>query len=89
MIYPWSIYDELRHYIHKHEYVSSACRLTHEEEMLLIKMCSSEMRDHASVEILNRKAFVTGVGHLHELPQDVSIIIFCFSCKRRKDSSTN
>lgn len=72
---PWSIYEELRHYVRKHEYVSSACRLTHEEEMLLIKLSNTEMHDKPSVDILNRKAFVSATSHLIELPPDASITV--------------
>ena len=75
MTCPWSIYDELCHYIRKHEHVSSACRLTSDEEMLLIKLCDLDLDSQASVEILNRKAFVSGVGHLQEIPKDSSITV--------------
>jgi len=75
MTCPWSIYDELTHYIRKHEHVSSACRLTHEEEMLLMQLCDSEMREKLSVEVMNRKAFVSGVSHLAEIPKESSITV--------------
>ena len=72
---PWSIYEEFRHYVRKHEYVSSACRLTYEEEMLLMKLSDSETHEKTSIEILNRKAFVSGVSHLYSLSSDASITV--------------
>jgi hypothetical protein len=72
---PWSIAEELEKYIQKHGYVSSACRLTTEEELLLLQLCSPEGRERLSLTLLNRKAFVSAVTTLATLPQDKSLTV--------------
>ena len=72
---PWSIAEELEKYTQKHGYVSSACRLTAEEEMLLLQLCGSESRDRLSLTLLNRKAFVAAVTSLATLPQDKTLTV--------------
>jgi hypothetical protein len=72
---PWSITEELEKYIKKHGHVSSACRLTTEEEMLLLQLCNTEDRGHLSLTLINRKAFVTAVTSLATLPPDKTLTV--------------
>lgn len=72
---PWSIAEEMEEYTRKHEFVSSACRLTTEEEMLLLQLCSPDARDRLSLSLLNRKAFVGAVTSLSSLPQDKTLTV--------------
>lgn len=72
---PWSVAEELEEYAKKHVYVSSACRLTTEEEMLLLQLCSPDARGRLSLTLLNRKAFVTAVSSLATLPRDKSLTV--------------
>ncbi len=74
---PWSIIDELVKYTRKHGYVSSACRLTTEEEMLLQQLCYAELGNNAKLPLplLNRKAFVSAVVALATLPPDKTLTV--------------
>jgi hypothetical protein len=72
---PWSIAEEMEEYAKKHVFVSSACRLTTEEEMLLLQLCSPDARGRLSLTLLNRKAFVTAVSSLSTLPKDKSLTV--------------
>jgi hypothetical protein len=72
---PWSIAAEMEEYVKKHIYVSSACRLTTEEEMLLLQLCSPDSRGRLSLTLLNRKAFVTAVTSLASLPKDKTLTV--------------
>jgi hypothetical protein len=72
---PWSVVEEMEAYVRKHSYVSSACRLTAEEEMLIIQMCSSEDGRRLPLLLLNRKAFVTAVMALSTLPKDKTLTV--------------
>lgn len=72
---PWSIAEEMEEYAKKHVFVSSACRLTTEEEMLLLQLCSPDARGKLSMTLLNRKAFVTAVSSLVTLPPDKSLTV--------------
>jgi hypothetical protein len=72
---PWSIEEEMEAYTKKHGYVSSACRLTTEEEMLLLQLCSPDERGRLSLTLLNRKAFVGAVTSLATLPKDKTLTV--------------
>ena len=72
---PWSISAEMEEYVKKHIHVSSACRLTTEEEMLLLQLCSPENRGRLTLTLLNRKAFVTAVTSLATLPKDKTLTV--------------
>ena len=72
---PWSVAEEMEEYAKKHAFVSSACRLTTEEEMLLLQLCSPGARGRLSLILLNRKAFVTAVSSLATLPPDKSLTV--------------
>ena len=72
---PWSVAEEMEEYAKKHVYVSSACRLTTEEEMLLLQLCSPDARGRLSLILLNRKAFVTAVSSLSTLPKDKTLTV--------------
>lgn len=72
---PWSITEELEKYIQKHGYVASACRLSTEEEMLLLELCGAESRERLSLTLLNRKAFVAAVTSLSTLPKDKTLTV--------------
>jgi hypothetical protein len=72
---PWSIAEELEKYIQKHGYVSSACRLTTEEELLLLQLCSPEGRERLPLTLVNRQAFVSAVTTLATLPQDKTLTV--------------
>lgn len=62
-------------YIKKHGFVSSACRLTTDEEMLLLELCSPDERGRLSLTLLNRKAFVGAVVSLASLPKDKTLTV--------------
>lgn len=66
---PWSVQEEMEEYAKKHVFVSSACRLTTEEELLLLQLCEPTARGRLSLSLLNRKAFVTAVSSLASLPK--------------------
>jgi Protein of unknown function (DUF3638)/Protein of unknown function (DUF3645) len=72
---PWSINAEMEEYVKKHIHVSSACRLTTEEEMLLLQLCSPDANGRLSLTLLNRKAFVTAVMSLASLPKDKTLTV--------------
>ncbi len=72
---PWSISEEMEAYVKKHGYVSSACRLTTEEELLLLQLCTPESKDRLSLTLLNRKAFVGAVSSLSSLPKDKTLTV--------------
>ena len=72
---PWSVAEEMEEYAMKHAFVSSACRLTTEEELLLLQLCSPDARGRLSLILLNRKAFVTAVSSLSTLPKDKSLTV--------------
>jgi hypothetical protein len=72
---PWSIAEEMESYTKKHEYVSSSCRLTTDEEMLLLQLCSPDGRARLSLTLLNRKAFVGAVTNLATLPKDKTMSV--------------
>lgn len=72
---PWSVTEEMEAYVKKHSFVSSACRLTTEEEMLILEMCSSDTRGKLSLILLNRKAFVAAVTTLGTLPKDKTLTV--------------
>jgi hypothetical protein len=72
---PWSIAEEMESYTRKHGFVSSACRLTTEEEMLLLQLCCPNNTDRLSLSLLNRKAFVGAVTSLATLPADKTLSV--------------
>mmetsp|Transcript_14755 Transcript_14755/g.40767 ORF Transcript_14755/g.40767 Transcript_14755/m.40767 type:complete len:3812 (+) Transcript_14755:277-11712(+) len=72
---PWSVTEEMEQYVKKHGYVSSACRLTTEEEMLLLQMCSPNAQGRLSLTLLNRKAFVGAVRTLGSLAKDKTLSV--------------
>jgi hypothetical protein len=72
---PWSVEEELEEYAKKHVYVSSACRLTTEEELLLVQLCKPDSRGRLSLALLNRKAFVTAVSSLAALPKGKKLTV--------------
>ena len=62
-------------YTTKHDFVSSACRLTTDEELLLLELCSAETRSRLSHTLLNYKAFVAAVTSLATLAKDKSLTV--------------
>ena len=72
---PWSIAEEMEAYTKKHGFVSSPCRLTTEEEMLLLQLCSPDSQSRLPLTLLNRKAFVGAVRTLATLPKDKTMTI--------------
>ena len=72
---PWSVAEEMEEYAKKHVFVSSACRLTTEEEMLILQLCKPNARGRLSLTLLNRKAFVTAVSSLATLPDNKSLTV--------------
>lgn len=72
---PWSVSEEMEEYCKKHQFVSSACRLTTAEELLILQLCSPTARDRLSLALLNRKAYVTAVSSLGQLPPDKSLTV--------------
>jgi hypothetical protein len=75
MTCPWSPVEEMEQYVKKHPYVSSACRLSTEEEQLLLQLCSPDARDKLSLALLNRKAYVSAVTSLGSLPPDKTLSV--------------
>lgn len=57
-----------REYIKKYDFVSSACRLTTEEELLLLKMCTPTLGHRLPTELVNRNAYVSAVSNIGTLP---------------------
>lgn len=72
---PWDIAEEMEAYTRKHGFVSSSCRLTTDEEMLLLQMCSSSSRGKLSLSLINRKAFVAAVTTLATIPKDKTLTV--------------
>ena len=72
---PWSVATEMEEYAKKHVFVSSTCRLTTEEELLLLQLCKPDARGRLSLTLLNRKAFVTAVSSLATLPDNKSLTV--------------
>jgi hypothetical protein len=72
---PWSILEEMEAYVMKHSFISPACRLTADEEMLLLEMCSTETKNRLALSLLNRKAFVAAVTSLGSLPKDKTLTV--------------
>lgn len=72
---PWSVAEEMEAYVKKHGFVSSACRLTTEEEMLILEMSGVDTRGKLTLSLLNRKAFVAAVTTLGTLPKDKTLTV--------------
>ena len=72
---PWSITEEMESYVKKHAFVSAPCRLTTEEEMLLLQLCTPGAQERLSLTLLNRKAFVAAVTSLSSLPKDKTLTV--------------
>jgi hypothetical protein len=72
---PWSIQGEMKEYVLKHAYVSAACRLTPDEEMLLLQLCSATMRSALYTDLINRKAFVKAVRTVGQIPQGEMVTV--------------
>ena len=72
---PWSITEEMEDYVKKHAHVSASCRLTMEEEMLLLQLCTPGPQGRLPLTLLNRKAFVAAVSSLSDLPKDKTLTI--------------
>lgn len=58
----------IREYVKKYDFVSSACRLTTEEELLLLKMCTPSVGYRLPTELVNRNAYVSAVSNIGTLP---------------------
>ena len=58
----------IREYVKKYDFVSSACRLTTEEELLLLKMCTPTFGYRLPTELVNRNAYVSAVSNIGTLP---------------------
>lgn len=72
---PWSVREEMEEYCKKHQHVSSVCRLTTAEELLLLQLCTPTARERLTLVLLNRKAFVTAVNSLAKLPPDKTLTV--------------
>ncbi len=72
---PWSVQEEMKEYVVKHAHVSSACRLTTDEEMLLLQLCSAAMRSRLYPELINRKAFIKAVRTVGQIPQGEMVTV--------------
>jgi hypothetical protein len=72
---PWNVEEEMFEYVAKHSFVSSACRLSKDEEMLLLHLCSNNTRSHLAKELVNRRAFVEAVNTLDQIPPEQSITV--------------
>ena len=72
---PWSIQEEMVEYVRKSGFVSSACRLTPPEELLLLKLGVAEAGTRLPLVLLNRRAFVTAVSNVYQLPPDKSLTV--------------
>eukprot|EP00979_Chaetoceros_neogracilis_P007746 scaffold1658_cov248-Chaetoceros_neogracile.AAC.5 len=72
---PWNVQDEMKEYVLKHAYVSSACRLSKDEETLLLQLCTTNMRSELYKELVNRKAFVEAVATLDHIPPDQTVMV--------------
>ena len=60
-------------YVKKYDYVSSACRLTTEEERLLLKLATPSVGYRLSTELVNRSAYVSAVNNIGSLPLDKTL----------------
>jgi len=69
MKYPGSVREEMTECVRKHAYVSAACRLSAEEELLLLKLCSPSTRARLSAGLTNRQAFLCALGNVHNIPE--------------------
>jgi len=72
---PWSVFEEMREYVKKYDYVSSACRLTTEEEQLLLKLCSPSFGYRLPTELVNRSAYVSAVSNIDSLPSGKTLSV--------------
>jgi hypothetical protein len=72
---PWSVHDEMVQYVNKQQFVSAACRLSPDEELLLLKLCQPANGARLSLKLLNRKAYVTAVTTLATLPPNKSVTV--------------
>lgn len=72
---PWSVEEEMRDYVRKHFYVSAECRLSTDEELLLLQQCSMSMDSELYVELMNRRAFVSAIESLENLPKDRTLTV--------------
>lgn len=72
---PWSIEEEMIEYVRKSDFVSSACRLTPQEELLLLRLGSVNSTSKPPLILLNRRAFVTAVSSVYHLPPDKSLTV--------------
>jgi hypothetical protein len=70
---PWSVFEEMSEYVKKYDYVSSACRLTTEEELLLLKLATPSVGYRLPTELVNRTAYVSAVNNIGTLPMDKSL----------------
>lgn len=72
---PWSVAEEMEEYVKKHPFVSSACRLTTEEELLILGLCKPYASSRLSLALINRQAYVGAVSSLSMLPPDKSLSV--------------
>ena len=72
---PWSVQEEMTEYVRKFSHVSSACRLTCEEEISLLHLCASSTRSRLSFELMNRNAFVSAMSSLSDIPSDQKMTV--------------
>lgn len=72
---PWNVREEMKEYIRKHAFVSSACRLTPDEELMLLQLCSSSVVSSYNNVLMNRKAFVGAVSSLGLVPKDQKMTV--------------
>jgi hypothetical protein len=70
---PWSVYEEMMEYVKKYDFVSSACRLTTEEELLLLKLATPSVGYRLPTELVNRSAYVSAVNNIGTLPMGKSL----------------
>ena len=64
---PWSVEEEMSHYIEKHPYVSSACRLTPDEELLLLGLCRPSRGNNLAIKLFNRRKYLSSIVDLERL----------------------
>ena len=57
-------------YLHKVLCVSSACKLTCEEDILLLRLCAFSTRSRISFKLMNRKAFISTLSSLSVILSD-------------------
>mmetsp|Transcript_3318 Transcript_3318/g.4839 ORF Transcript_3318/g.4839 Transcript_3318/m.4839 type:complete len:236 (-) Transcript_3318:65-772(-) len=72
---PWSVREEMTEYVRKHAYVSAACRLSAEEELLLLKLCSPSARGRLSAGLINRQAFVGALENVNNIPEGKALTV--------------